>query len=42
MFKIFLVDFMHEIELGVWKKVFVHLLRILQCVKGATDQLDKR
>lgn len=33
---------MHEIELGVWKKVFVHLLRILQCVKGAIDKLDKR
>lgn len=23
------VDFMHEIELGVWKTLFTHLLRIL-------------
>lgn len=43
MFDIFLVDFMHEIELGVWKKIFVHLLRILECVsKGALNTLDQR
>ena len=23
------VDFMHKIELGVWKSLFTHLLRIL-------------
>jgi hypothetical protein len=23
------VDFMHEFELGVWKAVFTHLIRIL-------------
>jgi hypothetical protein len=23
------VDFMHEFELGVWKALFVHLIRIL-------------
>jgi hypothetical protein len=23
------VDFMHEVELGVWKALFVHLIRIL-------------
>ena len=33
---------MHEFELGVWKKVFIHLLRILECVPGATDKLNKR
>ena len=33
---------MHEFELGVWKKVFIHLLRILECVHGATDKLNKR
>lgn len=33
---------MHEIELGVWKKVFVHILRILECVDGAINELDRR
>lgn len=42
LFSVFLVDFMHEFELGVWKKVFLHLLRILECVKGAINILDQR
>ncbi|KJA13356.1 hypothetical protein HYPSUDRAFT_115550, partial [Hypholoma sublateritium FD-334 SS-4] len=42
LFSIFLVDFMHEFELGVWKKVFIHLLRILDCVDGAVNELDQR
>ncbi|KJA13829.1 hypothetical protein HYPSUDRAFT_99722, partial [Hypholoma sublateritium FD-334 SS-4] len=42
LFSIFLVDFMHEFELGVWKKIFIHLLRILECVHGSTDQLNQR
>ena len=42
LFSIFLVDFMHEFELGVWKKVFLHLLRILDCIDGATSELDRR
>ncbi|KAF8956820.1 hypothetical protein BDZ97DRAFT_1763402 [Flammula alnicola] len=33
---------MHEFELGVWKKVFIHLLRILECVDGAIIKLDRR
>ncbi len=33
---------MHEFELGVWKKVFIHLLRILACIPGATNKLDER
>ncbi len=33
---------MHEFELGVWKKIFVHLLRILQSIDGATGRLDSR
>ncbi len=33
---------MHEFELGVWKKVFVHILRILDCIDGATSELDRR
>jgi hypothetical protein len=26
------VDFMHEVELGVWKALFTHLIRILYAV----------
>ncbi|KAF9642542.1 hypothetical protein BDM02DRAFT_3105515, partial [Thelephora ganbajun] len=28
-FPLFVVDLMHEFELGVWKGVFTHLIRIL-------------
>ena len=28
-FSLFVVDLMHEFELGVWKAVFMHLVRIL-------------
>ncbi|KJA23581.1 hypothetical protein HYPSUDRAFT_101562, partial [Hypholoma sublateritium FD-334 SS-4] len=42
LFSIFLVDFMHEFEIGVWKKVFIHLLRILQSIDGATNTMDSR
>ncbi|KJA26291.1 hypothetical protein HYPSUDRAFT_133110, partial [Hypholoma sublateritium FD-334 SS-4] len=42
LFTVFLVDFMHEFELGVWKRVFIHLLRILQSIDGATSKLDSR
>ncbi|KIJ90122.1 hypothetical protein K443DRAFT_15498 [Laccaria amethystina LaAM-08-1] len=41
-FEIFHVDFMHEVELGVWRALFLHLLRILDTVAGATDILDFR
>jgi hypothetical protein len=27
--RMLVVDFMHEVELGVWKALFVHLIRIL-------------
>ena len=27
-----IVDFMHEVELGVWKALFMHLVRILYAV----------
>jgi hypothetical protein len=27
-----LPDLMHEFELGVWRAVFIHLLRILQSI----------
>ncbi|KAF7310271.1 hypothetical protein MIND_00401100 [Mycena indigotica] len=27
--QMFVVDFMHEFELGVWKNIFTHLIRLL-------------
>jgi hypothetical protein len=29
MYSIFVVDFLHEFELGVWKATLAHLIRIL-------------
>ena len=31
MFNMVVVDLLHEVELGVWKAIFIHLLRILDC-----------
>ena len=37
------VDLMHEFELGVWKVIFIHLLRMLESVKGSTlHEVDQR
>lgn len=37
------VDLMHEFELGVWKSLFVHLLRILSAQNdGLSHELDHR
>jgi hypothetical protein len=40
------VDLMHEFELGVWKTLFTHLIRILRAASkrpGAlTDELNAR
>lgn len=37
------VDLLHEFELGVWKAVFTHLLRILDSLEGdALSELDRR
>ena len=34
---------MHEIELGVWKALFIHLLRILESADpNSLDELDRR
>lgn len=34
---------MHEFELGSWKSLFIHLLRILDCVNPSqTNELDRR
>lgn len=37
------VDLMHEFELGVWKSVFTHLVRLLYVVKpaGKVTELDR-
>jgi hypothetical protein len=37
------VDFLHEVELGVWKDLFSHLLRILYAIDSAlVSELDRR
>lgn len=39
------VDFMHELELGVWKALFTHLIRILHAAAPHAHQvaeLDER
>ena len=37
------VNLLHEFELGVWKATFVHLLRILDSLKGyLLSELDRR
>jgi hypothetical protein len=38
-----LVDLMHEFELGVWKALFIHLLRMLEALdKTLILKLDRR
>lgn len=34
-------DFMHEFELGVWKSLFIHLIRIM-VAEGAVQALNER
>jgi hypothetical protein len=42
-FHALVVDLLHEFEIGVWKMLFTHLLRILSAQdKGLIDRLDKR
>ena len=37
------VDLLHEFELGVWKSILIHLLRILESIKGTLlAELDYR
>ena len=39
----FVVDLMHEVELGSWKALLMHLLRILEAVdEAALRELDRR
>ncbi|KAJ3537968.1 hypothetical protein NMY22_g5372 [Coprinellus aureogranulatus] len=42
-YRIAAVDAMHEVEIGVWKSLFIHLLRLLETVdKSAIHTLNKR
>lgn len=43
LFPMFIVDLLHEVELGVWRSLFIHLLRIMECI-GPTlaHKLDER
>jgi hypothetical protein len=37
------VDILHDFELGVWKALFIHLLRILNSKdKALVNELDRR
>lgn len=39
------VDFMHEFELGIWKAIFTHLLRLLYTQQDGVNkvaELDRR
>ena len=39
----FAPDLLHEFELGVWKQVFAHLIRILySCNEGGVQVLNER
>ena len=44
--RMLVVDFLHEFELGVWKTLFTHLIRVLRAASPAQNQLvaefDKR
>ena len=45
MYEIFVVDQLHEIELGVWKSMLTHLIRILHMLRdggAAITELDTR
>lgn len=43
--RMLVVDFMHEFELGVWKALFTHLIRLLYAQKNGVArvaELDHR
>ena len=43
MFPTFVVDVMHEVELGTWRSLFIHLLHLLQSLDASlSNELDKR
>ena len=38
-FRLFAPDLLHEFELGVWKAVFIQLIRILHAIGGDRIQI---
>ena len=43
LFSIFLIDLMHEFELGSWRALFIHLLRMLESIdSNLLTELDRR
>jgi hypothetical protein len=41
LYTMLVVDLMHEAELGVWKAVFIQLLRLMEATdKGTINKLD--
>lgn len=43
LYQMFVVDILHEFELGIWKALFIHLLRMLYAVdKTLVNELDRR
>ena len=43
LFPMLVVDLMHEFEQGVWKGLFIHLLRMLESKGGSCiNELDRR
>lgn len=43
MFPMFVVDLLHEFEIGVWRSLFIHLLRMLDCKEGGLlHEMDRR
>ena len=42
-YRMFVVDLLHEVELGVWKAIFTHLIRLLEHLgRGKVSELNKR
>jgi len=42
-YSLLVVDLLHEVELGVWKSLFTHIIRILQFHSSAAiANLDER
>ncbi|KAJ2911489.1 hypothetical protein MD484_g8926, partial [Candolleomyces efflorescens] len=43
LFDMLVLDLLHEVELGVWKSLFMHLLRLMETLnRNGSNELDKR
>ncbi|KIK33685.1 hypothetical protein CY34DRAFT_18219 [Suillus luteus UH-Slu-Lm8-n1] len=40
-FRMLVIDFMHECELGTWKALFIHLIQLLYALPGGTQLVAK-